>query len=109
MFMSLQRRFSHTLEKRAERRIVVQIDMQYQRIDKQANEVLKLDMMTVCDRRSNEYICLSAIARKQHTKGGQQGHKKCHSFTLTQLFERHIERGINGKALCRATECLSWW
>ena len=109
MRVAFQRGFAHPAKKFAKGWIARQIAAQYERVHKSANQVFCFELSAARDRRANHDIVLSAIAKQQSLKSGQQGHEQGRAFAPAQRFDGPAEIRRQQQGLLRAVECARLW
>src|SRR5215471_1053066 len=80
-------RLPHAREKLAKSRLTAEVAAQHQSINEGANQILSLNHGPAGDRRTDNYVFLSAVAIKQRLKCSQQSHEERRIFVATEQLD----------------------
>jgi hypothetical protein len=85
------------------------LDPQRQRVDEETDQRLEVPARTIGERRSDDQIFLTGVARQHDSEGGEQHHEERRAGLPGQLRERPLELGSQQEAVGSSAKRLQRW
>ncbi len=102
-----QNHLPHPRQQLAESGMARQIAAQHQRVDKKADQALRLHPIAVGDRRAERHVLAATVTVQQDREGRQQHHERRCLFNLPQVLKASRRAGGQDHGLAGAVESLA--